>query len=464
MILEQHYLACLAQASYFIGDERTKTAAIVDPRRDVELYVERAEQLGLEIRHVLLTHFHADFLAGHIELEQRTGAKIHLGAAARAEYAFEPMRDGEHLDLGDVRLTFLATPGHTPESTCILVADRAAAKPHAVLTGDTLFIGDVGRPDLLTSVGHTAEELAGMLYDSLRTKILTLPDETLVYPGHGAGSACGKNISSDTVSTIGVQRATNYALQPQTREEFVRALTADLAPAPAYFAHDAQLNQRRRATLEESLADALQPLSLEEVLEHMRGGAQVLDVRDADAFAAYHLTGSLSVGLGGKYASWAGTLLDLERPIVILADPGREREAMTRLGRIGFDHVVGFLEGGPDALSARPELVRRLTRYSNEEVLSLLEQPSAPLIVDVRAPGEHTAGHLPHSINIPLPELRARFEELPPDRPLLLTCQGGYRSMIAASILYELGFTRVSDHRGGFAAWQAAGLDVELVG
>lgn len=462
MILEQHYLACLAQASYLIGDEGTGLAAVVDPRRDVEVYLERARELGLEIRHVLLTHFHADFLAGHLELQERTGAEIHLGERARAEYPFTPMRDGGHLDLGDVRLEFLSTPGHTPESTCILVHDRRTApdRPQAVLTGDTLFIGDVGRPDLLTSVGHTAQELAGMLYDSLHTKLLRLPDETLVYPGHGAGSACGKNLSSETVSTIGAQRRTNYALQARTREQFVRELTADLPPAPAYFAHDAELNKRRRATLSESLARSSKALSLPQVLALAAQGAQVLDVRDAEDFAAGHLAGSVNIGLGGRYASWAGTLLGLEGPIVIVADPGRETEAALRLGRIGFDHVAGHLAGGPAALAQRPDLVRRLERLTSEELARSLERGAAPLVVDVRGPGEHRAGHLPEAVNLPLPELRARAGELPRDRPLVVTCQSGYRSMVAASLLLELGFRSVSDHRGGFAAWQASGFEV----
>lgn len=462
MILEQHYLACLAQASYLIGDERSGIAAVVDPRRDVELYLERARELGLEIRHVFLTHFHADFLAGHLELQARTGAVIHLGARAQAEYPFERMRDGAHLDLGSVRFEFRETPGHTPESVCIVVYDRTRdeRRPHAVFTGDTLFIGDVGRPDLLTSVGHGAEELAGWLFDSLHSKLLTLPDETLVYPGHGAGSACGKNLSSDTVSTIGAQRRSNWALQPMRRAEFVRELTADQPPAPAYFAHDAELNKRHRPTLEESLAQSLRALSLPEVLSLVSRGAQVLDARDADDFGAGHLLGSTNVGLGGKYASWAGALLDVARPIVIVAEVGREREAALRLGRIGFDHVAGYLDDGPNALRARPDLVRRVPRLSNEDLLRALGAPEPPLVVDVRAASEHQAGHLPDARNLPLPQLRARAEELPRDRPLVLTCQSGYRSMIAASLLRELGFERISDHRGGFAAWSAAGLEV----
>ena len=466
MILEQHYLACLAQASYLVGCERAGVAAVVDPRRDVEPYLERARELGLELRHVILTHFHADFLPGHLELQARTGATIWLGAGAAAEYEFEEMREDEPLQLGDVRLEFLATPGHTPESTCVLVHDERAdpARPHAVLTGDTLFLGDVGRPDLLVSAGRTKEELAGMLFDSLRAKLLPLPDETLVYPGHGAGSACGKNLSSDTVSTMGAQRATNYALQETSREEFVRSLTADLAPPPPYFAHDARLNRALRPTLEESLAGALAPLSLDELVARQRAGAQVLDARDADAFGAGHLAGSANVGLGGKYASWAGTLLDPGRPIVLVAEPGAEREAALRLGRIGFDRVAGYLDGGPAALAARPELVRRTPRLSTPELAARLDASAPPaVVVDVRGPGERERGHVPGTLSIPLPELRARAGELPRDREVVVTCQSGYRSMIGAALLEELGFEDVRDHRGGFADWSGAGRPVLTV-
>ena len=348
MILKQYYLGCLAHASYLLGDEASSTAIIVDPQRDIQQYLADAEKLGLQIRHVFLTHFHADFVAGHLELRDRCGAAIHLGSRAKAEYAFVAMKDGDTLEFPGLRLQVLETPGHTIESISILVFDlqKDAAKPYAVLTGDTLFIGDVGRPDLRASLGWSANDLGAHLYDSLHNRLLMLPDETLVYPAHGAGSLCGKKLSSDTVSSLGDQRRLNYALQPMSKEEFIRLVTADQPDAPAYFTYDAILNTRERATLDQSLEQALQPIDLDEVLRMGDAGAQILDVRDPAEYAKGHLAGSINIGLGGQYATWAGTVLDRTKPIVIIAEPGRELEAALRLGRIGFDHVAGYLNGG----------------------------------------------------------------------------------------------------------------------
>src|SRR5580698_6832244 len=359
MILKQYYLGCLAHASYLLGDEASHTAVIVDPQRDIQQYLDDAGKLGLQIRHVFLTHFHADFVAGHLELRDRCGATIHLGARARAEYAFLAMQDCGTIDFPGLCLQVLETPGHTIESISILVFDlhKDPSKPHAVLTGDTLFIGDVGRPDLRASLGWTANDLGAHLYHSLHRQILPLPDETLVYPAHGSGSLCGKNLSSDTVSTLGEQRRFNYALQPMTKEEFTRLITADQPDAPAYFTYDAILNTRERATLDKTLRQVLQPVELQEVLEMGDAGAQILDVRDASEYAKGHLAGSINIGLGGQYATWAGTVLDSSRPIVIIAEPGREQEAALRLGRIGFDHVTGYLRDGMEALAERPDLV-----------------------------------------------------------------------------------------------------------
>src|SRR5580698_6585566 len=312
MLLKQYYLGCLAHASYLLGDEASATAIVVDPQRDIEQYVADAERFGLQIRHVFLTHFHADFIAGHLELRDRCGATIHLGSRAEAEYAFTPMADGDTLHFSGLRLEVLETPGHTIESISILVFDleKSAAKPHAVLTGDTLFIGDVGRPDLRASLGWTADDLGAHLYDSLHDKLLTLPDDTLVYPAHGAGSLCGKQLSSDTVSSLGNQRRFNYALQPMSKEEFIRLVTADQPDAPPYFTYDAILNTRERATLDKNLERVLHPVALDEVLRVGNAGAQLLDVRDAAEVAKAHLAGSINIGLGGQYATWAGTLLD----------------------------------------------------------------------------------------------------------------------------------------------------------
>lgn len=457
MILEQHYLACLSQASYLIADEASKLAAVVDPRRDVAVYLDRARELGVEIRHVFLTHFHADFVSGHLELAEATGATIHIGERASAEFDFEPMRQGGSLELGDqVRLEFLETPGHTPESCSILVFDRASSEevPHAVLTGDTLFIGDVGRPDLLASVGMTAEELAGLLYESTRTKLLPLPDETLVYPGHGAGSACGKNLSTDTVSTVGAQRGTNYALQEMSRAEFVGLVTAAQPPAPAYFSYDAALNKKKRETLDRVLERGAVGLSLEECLKAQADGAQLLDARSPDTFAAGHLAGSLNVGLDGRYATWAGTVLDLDRPIVVVAEEGRQEEAVLRLGRIGLDRVVGYLEDVERALKSA-DLVS-FERVSAEELERRLGGDSAPAVLDVRQPGEREVNHIPGSVHIPLGELASRLAEVPTGAPLVVTCAGGYRSAIAVSLLERGGVRGASDLIGGMSAWEKA--------
>ncbi len=455
MILEQIYLGCLSQASYLIVDEKTKTAAVVDPRRDVDVYLEKAQALGAQIRHVLLTHFHADFLAGHVELRERTGAVIHLGARARAEFAFQPMKEGAGLELGDVRLEFLETPGHTPESVSIVVYDLSVdrKRPKAVLTGDTLFIGDVGRPDLMVAAGMKAEDLAGMLYDSLHQKLLRLPDETLVYPAHGAGSACGKNLSSDTVSTIGAQRKLNHALRPMTRPEFVKLVTADQPEAPAYFSYDAGLNRSERPTLEAVLGAVLKPLALDEVLSLARSGAQVLDTRDADSFAAEHLAGSINIGLSGRYASWVGTVLEPKSPIVLVAAPGQEEESALRLGRIGFDRIAGYLEGGVKAASGRPSLLVRRSRRTREALARALEASAPPQVVDVRTPSEWSAGHIEGALHLPLNALGQGLARLPRDRELVCACKSGYRSSIAASLLERAGFTQVTDLAGGMDAW-----------
>src|SRR5882672_9653957 len=366
MILRQFYLNCLAHASYLIGDEQTRTAAVVDPQRDIDQYLALAEEHGLRIAHVFLTHFHADFVAGHLELRDRTGATIYLGAAAKAEYAFTPLRDGQSVALGRVRLTALETPGHTAESVSLAVydLDRSDTEPHAVLTGDTLFVGDVGRPDLRVALGWSAADLGGLLYESLQNKLLPLPDSSLVYPAHGAGSLCGKAISKETVSTIGEQRRSNYALQPMTKTAFVDLVTADQPDAPPYFTYDAVLNSKERPTLDEALARELNPMTLDLVLALQRTGGQILDTRDPIEFAAAHLAGSINIGLGGQYATWAGTILSREHPIVIIADPGCENEAALRLGRIGFDHIVGFLQDGLRSLEARPDLTATTERVS----------------------------------------------------------------------------------------------------
>jgi hydroxyacylglutathione hydrolase len=462
MVLHQFYLNCLAHASYLIGDEQSATAAVVDPQRDVDQYLSFAAEHGLSIRHVILTHFHADFIAGHLELQEQTGATIHLGRSAQAEYSFSPFGDGDSIEMGSVRLSALETPGHTPESISVLVYDRARSEsvPYAVLTGDTLFVGDVGRPDLRAALGWSANDLGGLLYDSLHTKLLTLPDSSLVYPAHGAGSLCGKALSKETVSTIGEQRKTNYALQPLTREAFVELVTADQPDAPSYFTYDAVLNSRKRQTLNEALTWELRPMSLDDCLELQRHGIQLLDTREASEFAAAHLRGSINIGLCGSYATWAGSLLDRERPIVIVADPGRERESALRLGRIGFDHVIGYLEGGLASAASRLDLVAETTRLSPERAAEQLDANPTLKLIDVRALSERAARSIERSVHIPLQRLVEDVRYLPRETPLLVHCAGGYRSSTAASLLQHEGFANVSELAGGLAAWEAAHLPV----
>jgi glyoxylase-like metal-dependent hydrolase (beta-lactamase superfamily II)/rhodanese-related sulfurtransferase len=460
MILKQYYLGCLAHASYLIADENSGEAAVVDPQRDVEQYLGDAQELGCRIAHVFLTHFHADFVAGHLELRDREGARIYLGARASAEFEFTPLADGDSIQVGEVRLQVLETPGHSPESISILAFDPARGDevPYAVLTGDTLFVGDVGRPDLRAALGWSAEELGGMLYDSLHTKLMPLPAETLVYPTHGAGSLCGKNLSSETVSTIGEQRRYNYALQPMSRERFIEIVTADQPDTPAYFTYDAVLNTRERPTLEQALERELHGLTLEQVLELRDDGAQLLDTRDPVDFAGAHLRGSLNVGLGGSFATWGGTVLDHDKRVVLIAEPGRETEAATRLGRIGFDNVAGYLAGGMQALEHEPELLERLPRITAAALSEQLEDPDPPLIVDVRSEGEWNDRHLAGAVNVPLSRLAEQIDTLPEDRALVVHCASDYRSAVAASMIRRAREQEVAVLVGGLPAAESAPL------
>lgn len=461
MYLKQYYLGCLAHASYLIADERTKQAAVIDPQRDIEQYLEDARSGGYSIRYVVLTHFHADFLAGHIELRNRAGAQIVMGRRAQAEFEMLAVSDGDVLDLGDVQLRVLETPGHTPEGISLLVFDRNQSEtvPKAVLTGDTLFIGDVGRPDLLASIGVTADELAEMLYHSL-AKLRELPDTTLVYPAHGAGSMCGKNLSQETVSTIGEQKKFNYALQPMSLEDFKQMVTVDQPEAPEYFVYDAIKNRQERPDLEATLQSSLKALNVDNVVLLKNQGAQILDVRESIDFEGAHFAGAINIGLQGKYATWCGSVLNHEHPIVVIADPGDETEAVMRLGRIGFDNVAGYLQGGMAALETRPELVRQTPRITAAALANLLSEPQPPYVLDVRSEKEWQKGHLAGSHNIPLPHLTERISEVPADRPVIVHCEGGYRSALGASLLTAAGHANVSDLVGGIKAWMASQLPV----
>jgi len=463
VVLKQFYLNCLAHASYVVADEESGAAAIVDPQRDIDQYLTFAADHNLRIMYVFLTHFHADFIAGHLELRDRVGATICLGRKAIAEYEFKPVGDGTSIDLGSVRIEILETPGHTVESISLLVYDRAAGgDPVAVLTGDTLFVGDVGRPDLRASLGWSATELGAMLYDSVHEKLLTLPDSTKVYPAHGAGSLCGKAISKETVSTIGDQRRLNYALQPMSKERFVELVTADQPDAPPYFTYDAVLNSRERPTLDQALARELKPLTVDEAAAAVRDGAQLLDTRDPSEFAAAHLAGSVNIGLGGQFATWAGTLLDAARPIVIVADPGAEGQSALRLGRIGFDQVAGFLDGGLAAVEREPFgfAITSTDRLSPQTAADRIAGSNPPLVIDIRAPRERADKSIRGSMHRPLNTLREGLPDVARDRAIIVHCAGGYRSSMAASLLQRDGFTNVSELAGGITAWEAAGLPV----
>lgn len=462
MILKQFYLPCLAHASYLIGDEQTGTAAVVDPQRDVERYLTLAEENHLQIKHVFLTHLHADFLAGHLELRNRAGAAIYLGAKAQAEYKFTPLSDGTTVEFGRVRMQAIETPGHTPESVSLLVydLDRSTTEPVAVLTGDTLFVGDVGRPDLRVALGWSASDLGALLYDSLHSKLLPLPDASLVYPAHGAGSLCGKAISKETVSTIGEQRRVNYALQPMSKESFIHLVTADQPDAPPYFTYDAVLNSKERPTLDATLERGLKPLDLAEVLRLRSADAQILDTREPEEFAAAHLAGSINIGLNGQYATWAGTVLAHDKPIVVIASPGRESESAVRLGRIGFDNVAGYLKDGMRSLESRADLTASTERFGAPLAAEIIGAVEAPQLLDVRTPREREQKSIGGSVSIPLNHLSERAEELSKERPVLVYCAGGYRSSIAASLLQRMGFEQVREIAGGIAAWESARLPV----
>jgi glyoxylase-like metal-dependent hydrolase (beta-lactamase superfamily II)/rhodanese-related sulfurtransferase len=449
----QYYLDCLSQASYMIADEKTGRAVVVDPRRDVSEYLADATAHGLTVVGVINTHFHADFVAGHLEMADETGAWIGYGRRAETEYPIRLLAEGQRISLGDVTLQILETPGHTPESISVLVYERADdTVPYGVLTGDALFIGDVGRPDLLASVGVTAEELGAMLHDSVQNKLMSLPDAVRVFPAHGAGSACGKNLSTEKQSTIGEQRATNYACAPMGREEFVALVTAGQSAAPGYFAYDAELNRKDRARYDASAAP--RPLTLGEFTGLRAGGAVVVDARDPQEFATGHLRGAVNVPADGRFAEQAGTVLDPAAELVVMAPQNREEEVVTRLARIGFDRVVGYLRNPEDALEALAGEVAPASRVTAAHLRTALAGEQPPVVVDVRTCGEREAnGFIDAALHIPLGELPARSGELPVDRPLVLHCAGGHRSSIAASLLRRRGFTDVSDILGGYAAW-----------
>jgi glyoxylase-like metal-dependent hydrolase (beta-lactamase superfamily II)/rhodanese-related sulfurtransferase len=433
MRFHQFYLACLAHASYLIADDAE--AVVIDPQRDVDQYLDEAEHLGVTIRYVIETHLHADFVSGHRELADRSGAEIVFGARANALFAHRPAQDGDVLRIGNVELRAIETPGHTPESMCWLVIENG--RPSKLLTGDTLFIGDVGRPDLAGARGHTSEEMASMLYDSLHTKILTLPDDVEVWPAHGAGSSCGRNISTELTSTIGAQRRMNWALQPMTREAFVRQLTSGLAPPPRYFPIDAEMNRVGPSSLREAGPALINP-------DTLPPDALILDVRDAEAFGAGHIRGAINIGLDGSFATWCGTLLPFDTPIVIVADdPALALQAMTRLARVGIETVAGYIA----AMDGFPT-----TSLGQLTVHELRDDALA--VLDVRRRVEFDEIHIPGAQNVPLDELPERLDEIDREHPLAVICAGGYRSSIASSLLARAGFANVRNVQGGTEEWE----------
>ncbi len=448
MKFKQFYLGCLAHASYYIGSEGE--AAIVDPQRDVEQYLTEADANNQKIKYIIETHLHADFVSGHIELAGKTGAKIVFGAKANAEFEHTAVKDGDVLSVGEVNLKILETPGHTPEGISIVIENSGA--PKKVLTGDTLFIGDVGRPDLVGSKGFTAEQMAGFLYDSLHEKILQLPDDTEVYPAHGAGSLCGKNMSKETWSTIGEQRKLNYALQPMGKDEFVKMMTENLTEAPAYFPKSVAKNLTGARSLEE-LSKPKQ-MSAQAVKDF---SGVILDVRSADDFGAGHIPNSLNIGLGGQFASWAGTLIGTDAPVVIVADAEEKVvEAVMRLARVGIESVEGFLLVSDWTYSSA-----RIEQISVEEMNDHLSEKNDLQFIDVRRAGEYESGHAPRTVNLTLSNLENLTDKLDTSRPTYVICQGGYRSSAATSILEQKGFREICNITGGTDAWTKAGLEVE---
>ena len=465
MIFNQYYLQSLSHASYLIGDEDSHIAAIVDPQRDIDQYLKDLDSHQLTLQYIFLTHFHADFVAGHLELHHRTDADIYLGTHAKSNYPFLPLRHNYEIEFGSTRLKILETPGHTPEGISILVYDlkNNLERPTAMLTGDTLFVGDVGRPDLMASFGVDSYTLAGQLYDSLNNHILAQPPETKIFPAHGAGTLCGKHLSDQLSSTLEHEQLTNYALKPMSKQAFIDVVTTDQIEAPTYFSHVAFLNRREHPTLEQVMAQSYQPLTVDQVLHEKSGGAQILDVRPPKEFGMGHLCGSMNIGLSGKFERWAGEILNREKPIIFISEPEQERETITRLARVGLDQIKGFLNHGIHALASTPELTRHTNRMTVTHLEEHLMQANRPHLLDVRSTHEWEIRHIDDSRNIPLQHLSARLEEIPQDHTVAVYCASGYRSSIAASLLEHYNFENIVDLVGGFDAWEKAVVNPSLL-
>lgn len=461
MFFKQFYLGCLAHGSYLVGSKGE--AAVVDPQRDVDQYIEEAEKNGLKIKYILETHLHADFVSGHRELAAKTGAQIIFGAKAGALFDHIAAKDGDTFDVGSIKLRILETPGHTPESICILADDLDdESSPSKLFTGDTLFIGDVGRPDLVAAKGFSQEQMASMLYDSLYDKLAKLADETEIYPAHGAGSLCGKNLSDERSSTLGKQKLFNYAFKPGTaKQDFIKLVTTDQPEVPAYFPKDVELNRQGPVQLSEIVRP--RPINGAEVNKEMQRGTVLLDVRSGQEFASGHVKGSLNIGLSGQFASWAGTLIPLETPIILLAnDVESIEEAVMRLARIGIESVIGYLEGGVIGWSNAGFEIVETPVITVDELRAELDEGEKIFVLDVRRTGEYAGGHVDGAKNIPLAELSKHITEIPRDGQIALICASGYRSSIAKSLLEREGVTNLMNVLGGMKAWNSSNAEATV--
>ena len=451
MYIEQLYTSCLAEAAYYIESEGE--AVIIDPLRETEPYLELSQRRGAKIKYVFETHFHADFVSGHIDLAKKVNATIVYGPQANTHYKVYNAKDGEEFKLGKVTLRVLHTPGHTPESSCYLLLDENR-NPHAIFTGDTLFVGDVGRPDLLDGV-MTKEDLASMMYDSLNNKIKTLPDSVIVYPAHGPGSACGKNIGKETFSTIGEQKKFNYALKDMSREEFIKELTSGILPPPQYFFEDARINKMGYDPIELVMKENRRPLSLQAFKSEMAKGALLLDTRMPDDFEKGFVPDSLNIGLNGQYAVWVGTLINIKQPLVLITEVGKEDESILRLARVGYENVIGYLEGGVSAWDSKLDVIKSITAEQMKEEMS-----SGLTVLDVRKPGEWNISHVKDALFAPLADMPGNLVSFDKTHQYLVHCGGGYRSMMAISLMKKQGFKNLLNIYGGFGAMQQAGLEI----
>jgi len=451
MYIEQLYTSCLAEAAYYI--ESNGEAAIIDPLRETEPYIELAQKRGAKIKYVLETHFHADFVSGHIDLARKVNAPIIYGPNANTNYPIHQAKDGEEFKVGKLTLKVLHTPGHTPESSCYLLLDEGG-KEYSVFTGDTLFVGDVGRPDLLDGV-MSRDELASLMYDSLNRKIKVLPDHVIVYPAHGPGSACGKNIGKETFSTIGEQKKFNYALKDMDRDEFIQTVTEGILPPPQYFFDDARINRVGYNSIETVMKENSNPLTRAKFKEEIKKGAMILDTRNPDDFEKGFIHDSLNIGLNGQYAVWVGTLIDIKRPLVLVTDPGKEAEAILRLARVGYENVVGYLEGGVNSWDGKLDTVKSISAEQMK-----LEVDKGISVLDVRKPGEWSVSHLKEAQFMPLAGMPKNTLLLSKEEPHIVHCGGGYRSMIAISVMKQQGFKNLINVYGGFGAMVNAGMEM----